>query len=113
MNPAIKNDFIDIEKKLKCYVDRGRVTGASEVREEPTANVKPNVSLVKSLKRRNDFEGSFMAVDCSTRTIKRANNWGIYLMRPSFAVVENRVVDWVSKSEFALWSEMHILVVTS
>ncbi len=35
-----------------------------------------------------------MAVDCSTRTIKRANNWGIYLMRPSFAVVRNRVVDW-------------------
>ena len=94
MNNAIKNDFIDMEKKLKCYVDRGRVAGASEVKEEPTSNVKPNVSFVKSLKRRNDFEGSFMAVDCSTRTIKRANNWGIYLMRPSFAVVKNRVVDW-------------------
>jgi hypothetical protein len=35
-----------------------------------------------------------MAVDCSTRTVKRANNWGIYLMRPSFAVVRNRVVNW-------------------
>jgi hypothetical protein len=94
MNPAIKNDFIDMEKKLKCYVDRGRVAGASEVKEEPTANVKPNVSLIQSLKRRHDFEGGFIAVDCSTRTIKRANNWGIYLMRPSFAVVRNRVVDW-------------------
>lgn len=35
-----------------------------------------------------------MAVDCSTRTIKRANNWGIYLMRPSFAIVKNRIVNW-------------------
>ena len=35
-----------------------------------------------------------MAVDCSTRTLKRANNWGIYLMRVSFAVVRDRSVDW-------------------
>lgn len=35
-----------------------------------------------------------MAVDCSIRMVKRANNWGIYLMRSSFAVVRNRVVNW-------------------
>jgi hypothetical protein len=94
LNPAVEKDFTDMEKKLKCYVDRGRVAGASEVREEPMTNVKPDVGLVRPLRRRSDFVGSFMAVDCSTRTIKRANNWGIYLMRPSFAVVKNRVVNW-------------------
>jgi hypothetical protein len=83
-----------MERKLKCYVDKGRVAGAAEVREEPMMNIKPDVSLVKSLRRRSDFDGSFMAVDCSTRTLKRANNWGIYLMRPSFAIVRNRVVNW-------------------
>ena len=93
MPPTVEKDVTDMEKKLKCYVDRGRVAGASEIQEEPVSNVKPDVDLVKPLRRRRDFAGSFMAVDCSTRTIKRANNWGIYLMRPSFAVVRNRVVN--------------------
>jgi hypothetical protein len=83
-----------MEKALKCYVDRGRIAATAEPQEEPTTNIKPDPSLVKLLTRRRDFKGSFMAVDCSTRTIKRANNWGIYLMRPSFAVVKNRVVNW-------------------
>jgi hypothetical protein len=83
-----------MERNLKCYVDKGRVAGASEVREAPMANVKKDTGLIKPLRRRRDFVGSFMAVDCSTRTIKRANNWGVYLMRPSFSVVRNRVVDW-------------------
>ena len=94
MNQAVEKDFTEMEKKLKCYVDRGRVAGASDALEEPMLNVKPDASLVKPLRRRSDFAGSFMAVDCSTRTIKRANNWGIYLMRPSFAVVRNRIVNW-------------------
>ncbi|MEJ2242616.1 MAG: DNA double-strand break repair nuclease NurA [Candidatus Bathyarchaeota archaeon] len=36
----------------------------------------------------------FLAVDCSTRTLKRANNWGVYLMRVAYASVENRAVNW-------------------
>lgn len=91
---AIEKDFYEMEKKLKCYVDKGRVAGATEAVEEPITNVKPDASLVKPLRRLADFKGSFMAVDCSTRTLKRANNWGIYLMRPSFAIVRNRVVKW-------------------
>ncbi len=85
---------MDMKKKLKCYVDKGHVTGTAEAHEEPATRVKPDASLVKPLSKREAFKGSFMAVDCSTRTIKRANNWGIYLMRPSFAVVKNRAVDW-------------------
>ena len=94
MNLALEKDFNEMEKKLKCYVDKGRIPGSVEPQEEPTSNVTLNASLIKPLKRHADFPGSFMAVDCSTRTIKRANNWGIYLMRPSFAIVKNRVVNW-------------------
>ncbi len=83
-----------MEKKLKCYVDKGHVTSAAESQEEPAVGVKPDAALVKPLQSSEDFKGSFMAVDCSTRTIKRANNWGIYLMRPSFTVVKNRTVNW-------------------
>jgi hypothetical protein len=94
MNQALQKDFTEMEIKLKCYVDKGHIPGSADHREEPTSNVTPNASLIKPLKRHAAFPGRFMAVDCSTRTIKRANNWGIYLMRPSFAIVKNRVVNW-------------------
>lgn len=83
-----------MEQKLKCYVDKGRVSSGTEAQEEPMINATPDASLLKVLTRQTDFSGNFMAVDCSTRTIKRANNWGIYLMRPSFAIVRQRVVNW-------------------
>jgi hypothetical protein len=57
-------------------------------------NIRPDASLIKPLQRVETFPGSFMAVDCSTRTLKRANNWGIYLMRSAYALTKNRVVDW-------------------
>jgi len=94
MDPNVEIDFSNMETKLRCYVDKGRVASGAEVREEPMVNVKPDAFLIKPLQRRTNFSGSFMAVDCSTRTLKRANNWGIYLMRPSYVVVKNRVVDW-------------------
>ena len=94
MDPNVEMDFSNMETKLRCYVDKGRVASGAEVREEPMVNVKPDAFLIKPLQRRTNFSGSFMAVDCSTRTLKRANNWGIYLMRPSYVVVRNRVVDW-------------------
>ena len=94
MDASVEMDFSNMEAKLRCYVDKGRVASGAEIREEPMVNVKPDASLIKPLQRTTDFSGSFMAVDCSTRTLKRANNWGIYLMRPSYVVVKNRVVDW-------------------
>jgi len=83
-----------MEKKLRLYVDKGRVTGAVEVREEPVVAVKPDLAMIKPLKKVSNFSGSFVAVDCSTRTLKRANNWGVYLMRASYASVKGRDVDW-------------------
>jgi len=94
MNGNIEVDFIDMEKKLKFYIDKGRVTGAIEVREEPVIAVKPDVSMIKPLKKLKNFSGHFLAVDCSTRTLKRANNWGIYLMRAAYALVKGHDVDW-------------------
>jgi hypothetical protein len=94
MNEDVKADFVEMEKKLKLYIDKGRVTGSIEVREEPAISVRPDASKIKHLKKMSRFSGSFVAVDCSTRTLKRANNWGIYLMRAAYASVEERDVDW-------------------
>jgi hypothetical protein len=66
MSCNIKTDFSDMERSLKFYVDKGR---------DPCALM-------------------FIAVDCSTRALKRANNWGIYLMRAAYATVRGREVDW-------------------
>ena len=94
MKRGIETDFTEMEMKLKCYVDKGRVAGGAEVREEPLIAVKPDASLIKPLKKVTTHAGSFIAVDCSTRTLKRANNWGVYLMRASCASVRGRTVDW-------------------
>ena len=83
-----------MEHKLKCYIDKGRIALGSQVREEPLVVVRPDASLMKPLKKVTTYMGSFIAVDCSTRTLKRANNWGIYLMRASCASVRERTVDW-------------------
>ena len=94
MNQKVEVDLTNMEKKLKCYVDKGRVASSSEVRKEPLISVRPDASLIKPLKKVTTYNGSFVAVDCSTRTLKRANNWGVYLMRASCATVRNRQVDW-------------------
>jgi len=94
INDRISEDLTEMEKKLSLYVDKGRVPGAVEVREESLIAIKPDISKIKPLKKVNSYDGQFLAVDCSTRTLKRANNWGIYLMRPSYALVKGRDVDW-------------------
>jgi len=94
MNDKLSKDLAEMEKKLGIYVEKGRINGALEVREEPVIAVKPDKSLIKPLKKVSSFDGRFFAVDCSTRTLKRANNWGIYLMRAAYASVKERNVDW-------------------
>jgi hypothetical protein len=94
MGDNIQIDFTEMEKKLKLYIDKGRVAGAVEAKEEPLVLIKPDVSFIKSLEKVSNFLGGFVAVDCSTRTLKRANNWGIYLMRVAYASVKERDIDW-------------------
>ncbi len=94
MNYRIWDDLAEMKKKLREYVDKGRVTGHMEVKGEPVIAVKPDMSKIKPLKKVSSYKGQFLAVDCSTRTLKRANNWGIYLMRATYASVEGRNVNW-------------------
>jgi hypothetical protein len=90
----INEDLVEMKKKLSEYVDKGRVMGYHEVKEEPIIAVKLDRSMLKPLKKMNSYKGHFLAVDCSTRTLKRANNWGIYLLRVAYALVRERSVDW-------------------
>jgi len=94
MDENIKMDLTEMERKLKFYVDKGRVVGSAGTLEEPMMAAKPDASLIKPLRKIDEFSGSFTAVDCSTRTLKRANNWGIYVMRAAYATVKQRNVDW-------------------
>ena len=94
MNGKIKEDLTVMEKKLSLYVEKGRVASATEVREEPMITVKPDPENINPLKKISSFDGHFLAVDCSTRTLKRANNWGVYLMRATYASLERRNVNW-------------------
>jgi len=94
MSGAVFSDIRDMERKLRSYIDDGTAANFVQVRDEPLTAVKPNGELMKPLKRLENHDGCFLAVDCSTRTLKRANNWGVYLMRSSYARVENREVNW-------------------
>lgn len=90
----IAKDLSDMERKLGFYADKGRVTYTNETKEEPAIAIKPDISKIKPLKKITAYFGQFLAVDCSTRTLKRANNWGVYLMRPCYALIEGRNVKW-------------------
>jgi len=94
MSDRIWEDLAEMEKKLSEYVDKGRIVGYREVRKEPVIAVKPDTSKIKPLKKMEKCDAHFMAVDCSTRTLKRANNWGVYLLRTAYASVKGRDVNW-------------------
>ena len=52
------------------------MASAAEVREDPILYVTPDVSLILTLRPLDDFDGCFMAFDCSPKMLKRANTWG-------------------------------------
>ena len=94
MSGRIREDLAEMKRKLSEYVDKGRVVGYHEVRKEPVITVKPDKSKIKPLRKLKKSDVHFMAVDCSTRTLKRANNWGVYLLRTAYASVRDRDVHW-------------------
>ncbi|MFQ5759031.1 MAG: DNA double-strand break repair nuclease NurA [Candidatus Bathyarchaeia archaeon] len=94
MSSGINEDLAEMKKKLTEYINKGRIVGFREVRDEPVMTVKPDKSKIKPLTKMKNYEGNFLAVDCSTRTLKRANNWGVYLMRVAYASVKGKDVDW-------------------
>jgi len=90
----IWEDLDEMKKKLSEYIDKGRVVGYQKIRKEPVIAEKPDKSKIKPLRKMVKCDAHFMAVDCSTRTLKRANNWGVYLLRTAYASVRGRDVDW-------------------
>jgi len=90
----ITNDLAEMKKKLGEYVNKGRAIGFHEVRKEPIIAVTPDKSKIKPLKKMKSCYVHFMAVDCSTRTLKRASNWGVYLLRATYTAIKGRKVDW-------------------
>jgi len=90
----IQEDLVELKTKLKTYVDRGRQIGFSDIRQQPLIITKPDMNKIKPLKKIKNYNSRFLAVDCSTRILKRAHNWGIYLMRVAYASVEGRKVNW-------------------
>jgi len=94
MSDKIQEDLTEMNKKLREYVNKGRVVGYYEIKKEPMITEKPDMSKIKPLRKVSSCAANFLAVDCSTRTLKRANNWGVYLMRVAYAYVKGRKVDW-------------------
>jgi len=90
----LNEDLAEMTNKLKEYVDKGREVGYREVRKAPVIAVKPDKSKIRPLRKMESCDAHFLAVDCSTRTLKRANNWGVYLLRAAYASVKGRNVDW-------------------
>jgi hypothetical protein len=90
----LQSDFTEMRRKLGIYVEKGRIAESTAINEESVVAVKPDPQKIKPLKKISGFGGHFLAVDCSTRTLKRANNWGIYLMRASYAHVQERSIKW-------------------
>lgn len=91
---GVSADLGEMTNKLQVYLDKGRVASASEAREEPLTRIRPDSSMIKPLSKMKESNSNFLAVDCATRTLKRANNWGIYLMRAAYAAIKGRDVNW-------------------
>jgi hypothetical protein len=90
----IQEDLVELKTKLKTYVDKGRQIGFRDIKRQPLIVTKPDTKKFKPLQKVKSCDSRFLAVDCSTRILKRAHNWGIYLMRVAYASVENRNVNW-------------------
>jgi hypothetical protein len=90
----IQDNLLELKKKLKAYIDDGRRIGNKDFKEQRVIVTKPNIAKIKPLKKIQHCGSQFLAVDCSTRALKRAHNWGIYLMRVAYASIEGRNVNW-------------------
>jgi hypothetical protein len=109
MSEKITTDLRLMKERLKEYVEKGRAISFCDVKEEPVIAIKPEKSRIRPLKKMSFCDVHFIAVDCSTRTLRRANNWGIYLLRASYAKVKGRSVDWnFEERMFTLLGEAYV-----
>ncbi|UCH31452.1 MAG: DNA double-strand break repair nuclease NurA [Candidatus Bathyarchaeota archaeon] len=91
---GFQDDFDEMKKVLKNYIDNGHSVLPEKIQNEPSVAIKIDPIKFYPLKKMQTCDMQFYAVDCSTRTLKRANNWGIYLFRVAYATVRNRRIDW-------------------
>jgi len=94
MDREVKTDFNEMKEILRSYIEKGQSVGFRDIKDAPLINLKPALANIAPLKKAKTCDVQFFAVDCSTRTLKRANNWGIYLFRVSYATVKKREVNW-------------------
>ena len=94
MEADMANDISEAVKTLSIYVDKGPMAQRPKRKQEFEIFSKPDMARFKPFKKLHKYDAKFVAVDCSTRTLKHANNWGMYLFRPAYAIAEKRKVDW-------------------
>ena len=99
MYARFETDLRDIVDALRNYVEKGWSPVRIQLREEPKLLENPSREKIKPLKKSEAKDIKFLAVDCSTRTLKRAHNWGIYVFHTSYALVQNRNVEWGHKEK--------------
>jgi len=91
----ISNSLENLVKKMKIYVEKGQKgLSIEKMAEEKEIFLHFEPACLKPLKKIDVSDAQFFAVDCSTRTLKRAHNWGIYLFRATYATVKKREVQW-------------------
>ncbi|MEA2089567.1 MAG: hypothetical protein U9O89_02250, partial [Thermoproteota archaeon] len=76
MDDKIMDDLTGIARKLGEYVENGWAWRSSKLGRTPLVTVNPDASKMKLLRKIDNCTAQFLAVDCSTRTVRRANNWG-------------------------------------
>jgi hypothetical protein len=91
---GLESDLEEMAETLRDYVHKGCSLDLTNIRGEPIISEAPLMSNFTALETFEANDVRFFAVDCSTRTLKRANNWAIYVCRVSYAVVLKRKVDW-------------------
>ena len=90
----IEKDLDVMKQELRRYVNQGRELDFRGETPGPRAIMGLDKRKIKPLRKVSTFTGTVHAVDCGTRTLKRANNWGIYLLRSAYALTRGREVDW-------------------
>ena len=99
MYAEVEVDLQGIVDALRNYVEKGWSPVSIQIREEPKLLENPSREKIKPLRKTEAENIKFLAVDCSTRTLKRAHNWGIYMFRVAYALVQNRNVEWGYKEK--------------
>lgn len=84
---SLQKDIASAVDKLKQYVDKGVKDFAVEKQEPTLCEYIPK--FAKPLKPMKAYKGKFIAVDCSTKPLMRANRFGVYLLRVAYASVNS------------------------